>query len=321
MTMDTWALSRILQGTMPIDIIRQLSSRGSFHSLANAAEDFLQFQDETMLWSISHLSSGYCLSSASQRQELFEFCLRTYFPFWNDLPPRRKQFILMFDLTTGNWTADGLRHIICPDGVIRPIDTKAWNDDGASLLHPIFLKYLLHSFVTADSGKFKTLLKEAIQATDDVHRTFYSTLAPHFIEGPFSALQEALMALMKLTFVWPGFPFEKLTVRGRLERMAVALQSLVSVIASCGYDLLKFGRQEAVKWVGQRSTDSIAGDALYLGIRYDEVCNVSAVHYGAEPRDWYLVLDHHYEGYAEAFWNLIENPHLFMVPGAWVNEE
>ncbi|KAG6365528.1 hypothetical protein INS49_007139 [Diaporthe citri] len=64
-----------------------------------------------------------------------------------------------------------------------------------------------------------------------------------------------------------------------------------------------------------------ASDALYLGFGYNEVCEVKAVHYGAEPRDWYFEVDCHYEEYAAAFWDLIDNPHLFEIPGAWVDEE
>lgn len=319
--MGLWSSYSILQGTMPINIMRQLSSRGFFHPLAKAAED-LEFQGESWLPSFYTILSASCLSIASHREELFELCFRTYFPFWNDLPPRRKQLmaqlsILFHDKT---WTVDGLRHIICPDGPIRPVDTKAWNDDGVSYLHTISTYYLLHVF-KVDAGESKTLLEEAIQATDDVHRVFYPKLGEFVGEGPWSAFQEAVMMSLFVNFQVMGTPLNGMTVRGSLESITVALQSLVSVIASCGYDLLEFGRQEAMTWGGRCSADSIAGDALYLGIRCqcDEVYEVKAVHYGAEPRDWYFEWEYHYEEYAGPFWNLIENPHLFMMPGSWVD--
>lgn len=302
---------------MPINIIRQLASRGCFHFLANAAEDF-EFYNETLPWDMNLLWSARCLALASNWQELFDLCLRTYFPFWNDLPPILKQTMVMHGIGFGGWAADGLRRLICPDGPIRPIDTKAWNDGDGSILHMVFSSYLVQSF-RAEAGDFKTLLEEAIQATDDVHHASESENTWTDVRDYCTALQEGLLMLLNCGLD-EGLTEERNACRG-LERLTRALQSLMSVLASCDYDLLEFGRQEAVTWVGQCNADSIIGDALYLGFRYNEVCEVKAVHYGAEPRDWYFEVDCHHEEYAGAFWNLIENPHLFMVPGAWVDEE
>lgn len=320
--MDDFTMFEIFNGELPISIIRQLSSRGSFPSLDNAAEDF-EFNGEFRWWesrSENERTSVFCLSIASRREELFELYMRTYFPFLGALPTSWKQYILPLIIHYRHLTPDDFRRIICLDGPIQPVDTKTWNDDGASLLNPIFLFYLEH-VLKANAEEFRPLVEEAIQATDDIHRAFHSTLRLSSSKPPCSAFQYAVMMLLGFNFGWPRFLFQRSTVRGRLEEMMVALQSLVSVIAGCGYDLLEFGRQEAATWVGQCSAHRIAGDALCLGIRYDEVCEVRAVHYGAEPRDWYFELDYHYEEYAGAFWNLIENPHLFLVPGAWIDEE
>ncbi|KAL2284391.1 hypothetical protein FJTKL_09086 [Diaporthe vaccinii] len=71
----------VFEGTMPINVIRKLSSRGFFNSLANATEDF-ELYNETVEWNGSHIFSACCLVWASRRQELFELCLRAYFPIW-----------------------------------------------------------------------------------------------------------------------------------------------------------------------------------------------------------------------------------------------
>lgn len=316
--MDDITVLVILGGNLPITIIRQLSSRGSFPSLDNAAEDVEL--NSGFRWRGRELIIAFGLSIATRREELFELYMRTYLPFLDDLSPSWKHYILTITIDHGRLTADGFRRIICLDGPIRPVDTKTWNDDGVSLLHLIFVLYLQHG-LNADAEEFKPLLEEVIEATNDMHRKFHSTPLSRLIsfQEAYSALQGAVMPLHCFGLHWLRFRFQKKTVRGRLEEMTEALQSLVSVIARCGYDLLEFGRQEAATWVGQCSADSIAGNALYVGLRYDEVFEVRAVHYGAEPRDWYFVLDHHYEEYAGAFWNVIENPHLFMVPGAWVD--
>lgn len=316
--MSTTTVVSILEGKMPIDIIRQLSSRGSFHSLADALEDVGPYNE--MTWEFNQIESAWCLALASRWQEFFDLYLRTYFPLWNDLPPRLKQDTVVFGIGYGMWTVDGLRRVICPDGPIRPIDTKTWNDGNGSLLH-VVLSYYLMQFSKAEAGDSKTLelLEEAIQATDDVHHASEPSDFFTDIREKCSALQEGLM--MSLHYSFELAPIRERYAHTMLEILTRALQSLMSVLASCGYDLLKFGRQEAVTWSGQCNADSIIGDALYLGFRYHEVHEVRAVHYGAEPRDWYFEVDCHYEDYAGVFWNLIENPHLFMVPGAWVDEE
>lgn len=317
MDIDTVLLT--FRGTMPIDTIRRLSSHGCFEILANSAEDF-ELHKGVSHWEEDFVASSFCLSLASQRQELLEFCLRTYFPSLQDLPPSQKRLTLIFGSYEASWTADGLRHIISPDGPIRPIDTKAWNDDGVSILHVVFSSYLMQ-FSKAEAGNFKTLLEEAIQATDDVHHASESNFYFNGIAENCSALQQGLLTSLHTNFGWTATRTEERTARAVVEGLTTALQSLISVLASCGYDLLEFGRQEAVTWFGQCNAGSNVGGALYLGFRYDEVRQVRVVHYGAEPRDWYFEVDCLHEEYAGAFWNLVENPHLFMVPGAWVDEE
>lgn len=316
--MDINTVLLIFRGTMPIDTIRRLSSHGCLEPLANVAEDFELCNEPE--WTIESMLKFYCLSLASQRQELLEFCLRTYFPFLQDLPPRQKRFILFCGSRQERWTADGLRHIISPDGPIQPIDTKAWNDDGVSILHVVFSYYLMQ-LSKAEAGNFKTLLEEAIQATDDVHHASESDFYFNGIAENCSALQQGLLTSLHDNFRSTASWKEGRTTRAVLEGLTTALQSLMSVLASYGYDLLEFGRQEAVTWFGQCNAGSNVGGALYLGFRYDEVRQVRVVHYGAEPRDWYFELDFHYEDYVGAFWNLVENPHLFEMPGAWIDEE
>lgn len=314
--MDIWTVEEVCGGTMPIDVVRKVLSRGSCDSLASAAASVQPYDQGS--WSFRQHRNVFCLSWTSQRQELLhEYCLRTHFPSWRKLPPRQKQDVLMSTLPFASWTANNLRLMICPDGPIRPVEAEAWNDDGVSLLH-VIIPYYLMEFYEDHAGDFKTLLEEAIQATDDVHymHTFKPRSHISGIGESCSAFQVALMSLLHYSV-----DLKRRIGRGSLERLTMALQSLMSVLATCGHDLLGFGRREANLWAEVCVTRRVVGDSLYLGFKYRGIREVSAIHYGAEPKDWYFEMDFHYERFAGAFWNLIENPHLSMVPGAWVDEE
>lgn len=113
------------------------------------------------------------------------------------------------------------------------------------------------------------------------------------------------------------------TTRRLLKRTLVKLQKMMSVIASCGYDLLEFGRREAKTWVVRffPGRNPNLGDTLHVGSGspHDGYPYIKAVHYGSDPKDWYFEMDFFYEDYAGDFWRLLENPHLYMIPGAWID--
>lgn len=313
---DVWATTYICTSNMPMDIIRQLSSQGFLDFAVDGAEEL--FADPMSLW-MNEIISLDCLALATQMPELFEFYLQTCFPFWHDTPPSWKHKIL--EMTVGlnsPFTADALQQLICPGGHIRPIDLQEWIEDGCSLLRLVLFVYL--KFCSDDgAGDWDSLLEETIKATDDLH---------HMVEPPYpsidstrSAFESATRWILEEYFNIRIFSPLNLTPRRWLKKFRVNLQSLMSIIAGCGHDISKFGRKEAVIWSRSDDNDRTVGDALYLGIRYDGIGLIRALHYGAKPEDWYLETDYLYEEYAGPFWHFIENPHLFMVPGAWIDEE
>jgi hypothetical protein len=242
-------------------------------------------------------SQGLCFVAEFNRFEL-----------WNGVP-------------FGACSVDALRFVICPDGHVQPVDVQAWIDDGASILHNVFYFYL-NSPSDIGNQDWERLLEEAIEATGDVHHIMdFPEIRFNGTPSRGSALESALVAtLQDILYHHPGM-FGQRATRRALKRTMGKLQALMSVLAGCGYNLAEFGRQEAVVWVSAPLNSKAVGDVLYLGIGdwYDGLPLVKAVHYGAEPRDWYFEMDLHYEDYAGDFWHLLENPHLFMVPGAWVD--
>lgn len=318
---------------LPIDILRQSVSRGLIDSLINAAEDF-GILNEPMAYNFDGLLSIISLIFTMNCPESFELIFRTCFPFWRSLPPRRKQEILMplpFGLSSYEgdlfWTADAFRLLFCPDGPVRKIDVQAWNDGGASLLHQVFSCYLSSSR-RRDRG-WKRLLEEVIEATDDMHYKlelpyahvdFRALTCSAVYVGARSALEWTLVAVLNGLLMDAEAP--QAPVRRVLKKLMWKLQAIMSVLDSCGYDLLEFGRQEAAVWVSEDNTDRTVDDTLCLGIgdQHDGLPYVRALHYGSVPDEWYFELDFHYEDYAGDFWNLLENPHLLM-PGAWIEAE
>lgn len=301
---------------LPVDMILSLVGRGCLEPIILTVEDF---DNRRINLSMNHHWVGMrALTLVALTQEVFEVLLRTCFPFWRDYPPRRKHWWILNRLSSFKMTADSLRRlVIFPYGPVRPIDAQVWMDDGASLLSLVFSYYLRFSS-NPDTGDWDTLLEEAIKASDDIHHILDSPFIYYRFRHSFSAFKSAL--------VWSLFDFrdwkeDKTTTRHELRELTVNLQHMMSILANCGHDLLEFGRQEAATWARKRKSDKIVGDTLYIGIKYDWVRYIRTIHYGAEPRDWYFELDYHYEDCAGAFWNLIENPHLYMLPGAWIDEE
>lgn len=337
--MEYTATLIILSG-LPIDILRRLVSRGLSNTLAIAASD-LELLSEPLAHNSANLLSIVTLLWAVNHPETFELIFRTCFPFWRNLPPRRKQEILMllpFEFGSINGillqTVDAFRLLACPDGPVRKIDVQAWIDDGASLLHQVFSWYL-NSPSRGRDRDWRTLLEEVIQATEDVHRRLelpcsrVSGYAGNidfnaFYIGPQSALGWALVAVLNGLLRPNRYILEENSnVRRLLKKTMVNLQATMSILASCGYDLLEFGHQEAAIWLSVDNTDRTVGDTLYLGIGdyQDGLPFVRAIHYGAEPIDWYFDMDFHYEDYAGDFWYLLESPRpdVFVLPGAWID--
>ena len=325
-----------LTGHLPFDVKQQLVSRGLCNSLVSAVEDF-EFWTKPVKPSTNHVRS-VCFLFLVAHKPVLEIYFRTCFPFCHDLPPKRKQEILMLawsqglcfvaefnrfepwnGVPFGGCSVDALRFFICPDGHVQPVDVQAWIDDGASILHNVFYFYL-NSLPDSGHQNWERLLEEAIEATDDVHhRMDFSDFG---YKGTRSALEWALVAtLQDILYYDPHELLGQRATRRALKRTMGKLQALMSVLTGCGYNLAEFGRQETVAWVTAPLNSKAAGDVLYLGIGdwCDGLPFVKAVHYGAEPRDWYFEMDLHYENYAGDFWHLLENPHLFMVPGAWVD--
>lgn len=301
---------------LPVDMILSLVGRGCLEPINHTVEDFEN------LWAnmtTTHWVSMTVFTLVAPGREVFEVLLRTSFPFWRDYPPRRKHRIILNRLSFYEMTADSLRRlVICPYGPVRPIDAQIWIDDGASLLSLVFSYYLRNSS-NPDTGNWDTLLEEAIKASDDMH---------HILDSPFIFFEfNNACSAFKSALLWSIFRFrgwkreDKTTTRHELRELTVNLQWMMSILASCGHNLLEFGRQEAAIWARKGKSDKIVGDTLYIGIKYDWVRYVRAIHYGAEPEDWYFELDYHYEDDVGAFWNLVENPHLYMMPGAWIDEE
>ncbi|KAH8781190.1 hypothetical protein F5883DRAFT_169007 [Diaporthe sp. PMI_573] len=325
----------VLSGKLPVDVKQQLVSRGLCNSLVSEVEDF-EFWTKPVDQSTDQVFSIFFLFMASHKPVL-DIYFRTCFPFCHDLPPKRKQEILMlawsqglcfvaefhrFELWNGvplgACSVDALRFVICPDGHVQPVDVQAWIDDGASILHNVFYFYL-NSLPDSGHQNWERLLEEAIEATDDVHhRMDFSDFG---YKGTRSALEWALVTTLEDILYYAPQIFGERAARRALKRTLGKLQALMSVLTGCGYNLAEFGRQEAVVWVSAPLNSKAVGDVLYLGIGdwCDGLPFVKAVHYGAEPRDWYFEMDFHYENYAGDFWHLLENPHLFMVPGAWVD--
>lgn len=239
---NIFATTYICRSRMPIDTIRQLASQGFLDFAVNGAEELLA--DPMMLW-MNQIVSMDCLAIATQMPQVFEFYLRTCFPFWHDTPPRWKHRIL--EMTFGlssPFTADAFRQLICPGGQIRPIDVQEWIEDGCSLLRLVIFVYL--KFCSdSDAGDCDTLLKETLTATDDLH---YMVDPPYPSFDRFdslSAFESATCRLLYETFHFRILSPYSLNPRRWLKRLRVNLQSLMSIIASCGHDILDFGRKEA----------------------------------------------------------------------------
>lgn len=315
----------LLLPRLPIDIIRHLVSRGLIDDLATEAE--CELLNNTLEYSHARRLIPFSLAWTMNCPEKFDLVFRRCFPFWRNLPPIRKQKLLeplSFELGYGNvfqfWTPNVFRLLFCPDGPVRKSDVQAWTDGGASLLRQALSCYLTSSSRGLDRG-WRTLLEEVVEATDDLHgRTFGG-----YYSGARSALEWALLGVLSGLLCVPMVN-AKVPIRYRvLKKFTVKLQAIMSVLASCGYDLLEFGRQEAAIWVRpeEKTNSRVVGDALCMKIggEHDGFPYVRAVHYGSEPKDWYFELDLYYEDYAGDFWNLLENPRVLMVPGAWIADE
>ena len=314
---------------LPTDIMRQFIPRGFLDAFADASGDF-ELTTQPVADSLVHESSVLLLSWLSKNPEIFVLCFQTYFPFWHGLPPRRKQAILMLecpyslwglpDIGFGTWTADAFRLVLCPDGLVGSIDVQAWIDDGASILLQVLFCYLRSPY-NSGAGDWEILLEDVIKATDDMHHRL--DLESPWLEynGTRSALEWALVEVLASLFSWMTQDWGKRLFHRALKKTIANLQTLMSILASCGHDLLEFGRQEADIWVSRDDAQRTVGDTLYLGIggTRDGMPFVRALHYGVEPKDWYFELGTNYEDYAGDFWNLLENPHLFNMPGAWID--
>lgn len=305
--------------------VQTLASRGFFDPLSDAARDFEIFTD-CFPSSAAAIYSVLCLSLAAVRQDVFEIYVRTCFPFWHILRPRRKQGILDIDSNATSWTVDAIRLLICPRGSIQAIDTRAWIDDQASLLHLVLSLYF-DSCRGDTTRDWHVLLQEVITATDDLHYMLEPVDTYAKSSQTCSALKSALvLTLNNILSYGRGSPGDTETQRA-LDQLTANLQSLMSIIASCGHDLLEFGRREAAIWVEQDDTCRIEKEALIFEPRsaFEKThrlwwcCRV--IHYGPEPSDWYFEREIPQEDFAGEFWALVERPPLTPMPGAWVDED
>ncbi|KAG8161642.1 hypothetical protein KVR01_008629 [Diaporthe batatas] len=333
-----WPLTLVQR--LPIEYAQRMVSRGLLQSMTDEVED-LEVLSAPMS-EISHWGKSLTISYmmfTSHMPEVFELCFRTLFPLWHNLPPRRKQWILMQDwyfscrypyclylwgsVGFRTWTADALQLMLFPDRHVRPNDVQAWADDGASMLHQV-LFYILRSESDIADHSWKILLKEIIEATEDVH---HGLQVPRFRRlGSCSALELALLcALLRILRFGPhkldgkGYRW---TTRRLLKLTLMKLQMAMSNFASCGYDLLEFGRQESKTWFIKHPADRNrnVGNTLFVGIGEKRGgLYVRSLHYGSDPKDWYFEMDFRYEHYVGQFWNRLENPHLYMMPGAWID--
>lgn len=338
--------SGLLMTPFLIDILQQLVSRGVMDEIADEVEEaelsgapmterLNDFMFVTMLYTIW----------TSHSPEVFELCFRTVFPFWHNLPPIRKQQLLMMEWTLqywcpqvfrawaaqeySPWTSDALRLLLSPERHVRKNDVQSWIGGGASVLHQVFLYFLRSESCTANQD-WEILLRESLEATDDVqHRLRVPCVYELSFIGNCSALEFALVGelgricgLEKVSIDDDIF-HTRISTQRLLRRTMMKLQSMMSVIASCGHDLLEFGRREAKTWGVDRYPDrdrNGGDDTLFLGIGDQHGgIYIKAVHYGSDPWDWYFEIEYNYEDYAGDFWHLLENPHLFMVPGGWID--
>lgn len=298
---------------LPMETIRRLSSRGFLDPLAIAAEELLSLPTSPS-WLLN--DSLFYFAFTTHTAELFAFCFSTCVPSWRGISPGLKQQTVKLMFTSPNpwhpWPVDCARFLICPDSPIRPIDVQEWKEGGVSLLQLVFFIYLNLSR-GAGFGDWSTLIEETIKATNDVHHLVKSPYPLSDISDACSAFESALVESL----------YNNLHSERGLKELRMNLKSLLSILTCCGHDLLEFGQKEASIWVGKDYTVRIVGNELYLrvGDRHDGVGDVWTVHYGAKLSDWYLELDHSFELCVGDFWSRIENPHLFMVPGAWVDED
>lgn len=328
---------------LPMVTMQPLVSRGFFDSLSNAAQDFEVLADHVPT-SFAHYSTIVCLSWVTIWQDVFELYLRTCFPFWHTLRPRRKQELFeLFPIGT-DWTVEAVRLLICPRGSVQAIDTQTWIDDGASLLH-LVLSFYFTSHCENTTRDWPALLQEIITATGDLHHMLESLCpggqisnACHELEGLYSrcqisgacsALKSALLLTLNNILRYGNDSPGDVAMQHGLKRLTAKLQSLMSIIATCGHDLLKFGQREAAIWVGQDETCRIAQEALIF--EPDNTFRSAhgrwflwVIHYGPEPLDWYFEWEFPQEDYAGEFWTLVERtpptPPKPM-PGTWVDED
>lgn len=306
-------------------IMQSLASRGFFDPLTNADQDFEVLTDHIST-DMDHVVSKICLSLVAIRQDIFELYLQTSFPFWYTLRPRREQEILESVSAATGWIDDTVRLLVRSRGSIQAIDTRTGIKDAASLLHLVLYSYF-DSCRPETISHWHYLLQKTITAPDDLHYML-EWLSPFGeINGACSALKLALVLTLNNIFdIGHDSPGDTET-QNRLKQLTANLQSLMSMIASFGHDLLEFGRREAAIWVGQDDTCRITKEALIFEPNnrfrksYGRWC-LWMIHYGPQPLDWYFEWEFPQEDYAGEFWTLVERPPPTPptpIPGAWVD--
>lgn len=323
---DIFIMSTLsLLANRSMEIMHPMASRGLFEPIASAAA--YDYENPIDADTNNLVSSAYLLAQLAGRQEALKIYIRTCLPYWHDLSPNRKQRFLLSDANSSHWTPGTIRLVTCPNGPIEKSDVQQWREDDASLLCLVLGPYF-NSFaeVQAEPG-WHSLLLEVITATDDLHYMVntpvpYELPVSYDLVPPVTAFGRVLQ--LHRYYIGEVVTKQKVLTQSKVDNSNLRLQSLISLLGSCGRDALDFGRKEAAIWVNDNKTAKIIGDVLHLGV--DDRCGgyyglpyLSAVHYGAEPVDWYFEMDFHYENHAGDFWNLIENPPQ-LVPGAWIDE-
>lgn len=318
------ASEAIFTDRLSMDVMQPLISRGFFDPLSNAAQDYKILPDFVPT-DVETVASAMCLSRTSSRQDIFELYLQTCFPFWHTLQPRRKQLIMGQISNPSNWTVDAVRFLICPSGFVQAIDMRTWFDDGVSLLN-LVLYLWFHSCPGDTTKDWHALLREIITATDDLHLMLEPSFPFGLSSEACSAWKSALVPALNFILIYGHYWPRGRGMRGLSRQLKANLQSLMSIIATCGHDLLEFGRREAAIWVGQDDKCRIAKEALVVEPVESFRKNMPywclwVIHYGPEPLDWYFEWEFPKEDYAGEFWALVERPPPTPMPGAWVDED
>lgn len=253
---------------------------------------------------------------------LFEMHLTSFFPGWDQYPPR-KRFELVFN-EVEVWEANRMRRLIRRQGRISVDDVRLWREDGLSLWHWISSCFGTWDdrfiFVKTDDEDWKELLFETIKLVDDLHQEH---TVPWFQFWDHRASWHLCMSGVPLT---PGHsytltPFICLFVAyityGGCRALQRTVSSYLSVLEKCGVELQNFGRREFDIWelkygaIHKKDTQYVAVGHWNWEIdnlRDDPggtTAKLMGIYYGSKT--WSLDWDYLQIHASEDFWRMVEN--------------